>query len=139
MPLNSSTIRAQFPALTTPSPSLPPNFIYGDNAGGSQICLPALAALTDYLVHSNIQMGSDYAPQSTQRCTVLAQEKTAAMFGDGVRREEVVFGGSSTQNLENLGRGLEGRWGKGGGEVIVTGEHEGLFLFFWVVSWCCGR
>jgi selenocysteine lyase/cysteine desulfurase len=120
-PLNATSIRTQFPALQANA-----QFTYGDNAGGSQICQPALSALNDYLIGSNVQMGSDYAPLSTQRCNVLAQDKAALLFGPGVLREEVVFGSSSTQNLENLMRGLEAKWADGD-EVIVTGEHEGSF------------
>ena len=38
--------------------------------------------------------------------------------------DEVVFGSSSTLNLENLSRGLENDI-QSGDEFIVTGEHEG--------------
>jgi selenocysteine lyase/cysteine desulfurase len=53
-----------------------------------------------------------------------AQRHAAEMFGEGVAPEEIVFGASSTQNLENLARGLEGDV-RAGDEVIVTEEHEG--------------
>jgi len=126
--LNTARIRGSFPALTNNS-----SFVYGDNAGGSQICQPALSALNDYLINSNIQMGSDYALLSTQRCEVLAPEKAAWLFGPKVLREEVVFGSSSTQNLENLAKGLEDKW-VDGEEVIVTGEHEGILFLFILTS-----
>jgi len=116
----SAASRPHFPALTKHHPA----FTFGDNAGGSQTLAAAAAAVTDYLLRTNAQMGSGYMPVSTQRCMDEAQRHAAEMFGEGVAPEEIVFGASSTQNLENLARGLEGDV-RAGDEVIVTEEHEG--------------
>jgi selenocysteine lyase/cysteine desulfurase len=116
----STAARPHFPALTTHHPT----FTFGDNAGGSQILGSAVDAMTDYLLRTNVQMGSDYMPASTRRCLDEAQRHAAEMFGPEVTPAEVVFGASSTQNLENLARGLEGDVGEGD-EFIVTEEHEG--------------
>jgi selenocysteine lyase/cysteine desulfurase len=116
----SAAARPHFPALTTHHPA----FTFGDNAGGSQTLGAAAAAVSDYLLRTNAQMGSGYMPVSTQRCMDDAQRHAAELFGDGVAPEEIVFGASSTQNLENLARGLEGDVAEGD-EIIVTEEHEG--------------
>ncbi|KAF2668420.1 selenocysteine lyase [Microthyrium microscopicum] len=116
-PLNTTALRSSFPALTKN-----PNFIFGDNAGGSQILQASVDAVTDYLINTNIQMGSDYMPASTERCMKLAQGLAVKMF-NAKSADEIVFGGSSTQNVENLARGLEGSV-KEGDEIIVTWEHE---------------
>jgi selenocysteine lyase/cysteine desulfurase len=118
--LSPTEIRARFPALFAK-----PEFTWGDNAGGSQILGDAIDRLRDYLVHTNAQMGSDYLPDSTKRCMTLAQEHAAKLFGEGVSGNEIVFGASSTQNLENLARGVE--WDvEEGAEVVVMVDHEGM-------------
>jgi selenocysteine lyase/cysteine desulfurase len=119
----SEAARPHFPALTTHHPT----FTFGDNAGGSQTLATTAAAVTDYLLRTNVQMGSGYMPVSTQRCTEEAQRHAAELFGEGVEPEEIVFGASSTQNLENLARGLEMDVNEGD-EIIVTEEHEGRSL-----------
>jgi selenocysteine lyase/cysteine desulfurase len=119
--LDTPAIRAAFPALKTHA-----GFIFGDNAGGSQILQASADAVMDYLVNTNIQMGSDYMPASTERCLKLAQAEAVKLF-NAESPEEIVFGGSSTQNVENLARGLEGSLGAGD-EIVVTWEHEGEFI-----------
>lgn len=51
--------------------------------------------------------------------------KEAAKLLQAQSPDEVVFGSSSTLNLENLSRGLENDI-QPGDEFIVTGEHEGM-------------
>jgi selenocysteine lyase/cysteine desulfurase len=117
-PKSPSVIRASFPALVAH-----PTFTYGDNAGGSQILGDAIDRMREYLVNSNAQMGSDYLPASTERCMTLIQEHAAKLLGEGVLGSEVVFGASSSQNIENLARSLE--WDvKAGDEVVVMVDHE---------------
>jgi len=113
--LDMDAIRAQFPALSKP-------FVYGDNAGGSQILQSSIDRMVDYMINTNVQMGSDYAIASTERCLSLAQEHAATLF-NAASADEIVFGASSTQNLENLARGLEGDVQQGD-EVVVMCEHE---------------
>lgn len=60
---------------------------------------------------------------ATQRVFGAAEE-ARKLFG-AEDKDEIVFGPSSTANVENLARGLEGDI-KEGDEFIITGEHEGL-------------
>jgi selenocysteine lyase/cysteine desulfurase len=116
--LNVTQARGQFPAL-----SKYPDFVFGDNAGGSQILATSAARITDYLVNTNVQMGSDDMITSTRRCMTDAQRDAAEIF-NAASPDEIVFGASSTQNIDNLARGLE--WDvHAGDEIIVTEEHEG--------------
>jgi hypothetical protein len=116
--LDKARIRSSFPAFQAHG-----DFVFGDNAGGSQIIRDAVDRVADYLITTNVQMGSDYMPTSTRRCMNLAQLETAKLFG-AESPDEIVFGASSTQNLENLARGLEKDVAEGD-EIIITGEHEG--------------
>jgi selenocysteine lyase/cysteine desulfurase len=117
--LNSGEVRAHFPALAKYS-----EFIFGDNAGGSQILQDAVDRVTDYLINTNVQMGSDYMKLSTDRCMTDAQKDAAKLF-NAASPDEIVFGSSSTQNLENLARGLDDDV-QPDDEIIITGEHEGI-------------
>jgi len=108
--------RSQFPALKS-------GFIFADNAGGSQITQTSIDRIVDYLSNTNVQLGADYSVSvsSTQRVFGAAEE-ARKLFG-AEDKDEIVFGSSSTANLENLARGLEEDI-KEGDEFIITGEHE---------------
>ncbi|KAJ6578653.1 pyridoxal phosphate-dependent transferase [Mycena vulgaris] len=108
--------RSQFPALKS-------GFIFADNAGGSQITQSSIDLIVDYLANTNVQLGADYSVSvtSTQR-VYSAAEEARKLFG-AADKSEIVFGSSSTANMENLARGLEGSI-KEGDEFIITGEHE---------------
>ena len=119
--LNVDQARSSFPSLAS-------GFIFGDNAGGSQVAQPVIERFTDYLINTNAQLGADYSvsAESTRRVLVDAPEEARKLF-NAQSVKEVVFGPSSTANLENLARGLE-KGIKPGDEFIVTGEHEGEFF-----------
>ena len=63
--------------------------IFADNAGGSQVITAVIARITDYLIHTNVQLGADYSvgQQSTQRVAdgaIAAKELFNASFADEV-------------------------------------------------------
>ncbi|KAF8961498.1 pyridoxal phosphate-dependent transferase [Flammula alnicola] len=80
--------------------------------------------ISDYLLNTNVQLGADYSisVQSTQRVLVDGPREAAKLF-NAQSPDEIVFGSSSTLNLENLARALESGI-QSGDEFIVTGEHE---------------
>lgn len=106
-------------------PSLKSGFIFADNAGGSQVTQGVIDKFTDYLVNTNVQLGAGYSlsAQATSRAMVDAPLEAAKLF-NAKSPKEIVFGPSSTANLENLARGLEKSIEKGD-EFIVVNEHEG--------------
>ncbi|KAG2012170.1 selenocysteine lyase, variant 2 [Coprinopsis cinerea AmutBmut pab1-1] len=109
--------RAQFPSLES-------GFLFADNAGGSQIAQEVIDRLTDYIINTNAQLGATYSLSrtSTQRVLVEAPQEATKLF-NAKSPNEIVFGSSSTLNLENLARSLE-KDIKAGDEFIITGEHE---------------
>jgi selenocysteine lyase/cysteine desulfurase len=126
--LNIDQARAAFPSLAS-------GFIFGDNAGGSQVAQPVIDRFTDYLINTNAQLGADYSvsAESTRRVVAEAPEEARKLFNAGSTKE-IVFGPSSTANLENLARGLE-KGIKPGDEFIVTGEHEGNLDVSSLLTW----
>ena len=52
-------VRKQFPGLNQ-------NFIFMDNAGGSQILGSAIARIDDYLINTNVQLDFEAPPKDCQ-------------------------------------------------------------------------
>lgn len=112
-----SKARSHFPSLTS-------GYIFADNAGGSQAAKEVVDRISDYLLNTNVQLGADYSVSLRSTNRVLAEGPTeAAKLLNATSPDEIVFGSSSTLNLENLARGLE-KDIQPGDEFIVTGEHE---------------
>ncbi|KAJ7735986.1 pyridoxal phosphate-dependent transferase [Mycena metata] len=108
--------RSQFPALKS-------GFIFADNAGGSQITQRSIDLIVDYLTNTNVQLGADYSVSVTSTTRVFGAAEEARQLFNADTTDEIVFGSSSTANLDNLARGLENTINEGD-EFIITGEHE---------------
>ena len=124
--LDIDQVRACFPALAS-------GYIYADNAGGSQTTQEVIDRIVDYLSNTNVQLGADYfvGVLSTQRVDEGAF--SAAELFNAASVNEIVLGPSSTMILENIARALDNDI-QPGDELIITGEHEGLFHQFPVSS-----
>ena len=117
-PLDVTKARSHFPSLDS-------GYVFADNAGGSQCVKEVIDRITDYLVNSNVQVGADYSISVKSTNRVLSEAPTSISHLFNARSpDEIVFGSSSTMNMENLARGLE-KDIKPGDEFIITGEHEG--------------
>ncbi len=118
MTLDIDKARSQFPALKS-------GFIFADNAGGSQTAVGVADRVYDYLMNTNVQLGADYSVSvlSTQKVTIQAPEDAAKLI-NAASPDEIVFGSSSSANMENLARSLDNDIQQGD-EFILTGEHEG--------------
>ncbi|KAF9454405.1 PLP-dependent transferase [Macrolepiota fuliginosa MF-IS2] len=114
---NVTNARSHFPSLNS-------GYIFADNAGGSQAAKETIDRIYDYLVNTNVQLGADYSVSvdATRRVMVEGPTEAAKLF-NAQSPDEIVFGSSSTLNLENLARGLENGI-QPGDEFIITGEHE---------------
>lgn len=114
--LDVEKARSQFPALAG-------DFIFADNAGGSQCLKTVVDRISDYLLNTNVQLGADYSVsvQSTER-TAEGPKATAELI-NASSSDEIAFASSSTQASENLARAIEIDI-LDGEEIIITGEHE---------------
>ncbi|KAJ7596072.1 pyridoxal phosphate-dependent transferase [Mycena floridula] len=112
-----SKARSHFPALAD-------GYIFADNAGGSQVAKVVADKIYDYLLHSNAQFGADYSVSVESTRKVMTDAPIAAMkLFNASSPDEIVFGSSSTMNMENLTRSLDKSVTKDD-EIIITGEHE---------------
>lgn len=127
-------VRPHFPAIKQY-----PDFIFADNAGGSQILGSSIQAISDYLVSSNVQLGGGYTHSVDAGGRVeAAKEVTALLTNVEGGNDQVVFGSSTTQLATNLGYACElSSQGEGNGEplfgpedeiIVTAADHEGTLL-----------
>ena len=117
MKLNMDFVRKQFPALAG-------EWIFFDNAGGTQILRQAADRIRDYLLNSNVQLGGTYevSRRSTERVDEAA--RTMAELIHARDKSEVILGPSTSMLMKNLSLSLVETF-KPGDEVIVTNcDHE---------------
>ena len=112
--------RAHFPALLS-------GFVFADNAGGSQCTELVAKRIFDYLINTNVQLGADYSVSAESTRRVSLGIVAAAELFNAASQDEIVLGSSSTLNLENLARSIEGNF-LSDEEIVVTSEHEGNWI-----------
>ncbi|KZT02926.1 PLP-dependent transferase, partial [Laetiporus sulphureus 93-53] len=98
-------------------------FIYADNAGGSQCLADAVARISDYLLHTNVKLGVDYAVSVASTERVAADADAARELFNAESVDEVAVGSSATMLVENLAHAMEIDV-HAGCELIITGKHE---------------
>lgn len=105
-------------------PGLRDDWVFFDNAGGSQICQPALDRVVEFLTHRNVQIGGSYAVSQAAAEALMLGRKAAQTLVNAARPEEIVFGPSTTVLLQNLATAMRSQF-RPGDEVIVTmADHE---------------
>ncbi len=115
--LNLDTIRSNFPGLQN-------DWIFFDNAGGTQTAKQVGSKIQDYLFNTNVQLGASYEVSQNSGERVNYAQQTWAEAINAKHAPEVVFGSSTTALLQNLSRSLVQTF-KPGDEVIVTNcDHE---------------
>jgi cysteine desulfurase family protein (TIGR01976 family) len=115
--LQMDDVRAQFPALAG-------DWVFFDNAGGSQILKPVVDRMSEYLLTSNVQLGASYAVSQLASDRVLQAREAVATLLNAAEPSEVVMGGSTSLLLRILSLCFSQLW-QPGDEVIVTNtDHE---------------
>lgn len=115
--LDMDHVRSQFPGLRD-------DWAFFDNAGGSQICQPALDRVVEFLTHRNVQIGGSYAVSQAAAEALQMGREAARTLVNAARPEEIVFGPSTTVLLQNLATAMRSQF-RPGDEVIVTmADHE---------------
>jgi cysteine desulfurase family protein (TIGR01976 family) len=115
--LDLDYIRKQFPALKK-------DFIFMDNAGGSQTLGTVIDRIKDYLTNYNVQLGASYKISDSAGKELEKSTEQIANFINANRAEEVIIGPSSSMLLRILSICLSRQW-KPGDEIIVgNSDHE---------------
>lgn len=117
MNLDIDFVRTQFPALAG-------EWVFLDNAGGSQTVKPVADKIHDYLLSSDVQLGASYDVSQLAGQRVKAGAQTAAQLVNAGDESEVILGSSTTMLMKLLSFSLVETF-KPGDEVIVTNcDHE---------------
>ena len=115
--LNLSKVRAHFPALDK-------EWIFMDNAGGSQTLKPIVDRISEYVYTSDVQHGGSYEISQLSMDRVDAGTAFMAEYINAKHPSEIVMGGSTSLVLRILSISL-GNTFNIGDEVIVSGcDHE---------------
>jgi len=115
--LDLNRIRAEFPALAD-------DFVFLDNAGGSQVLRRVADRIHDYLLTTSVQLGASYAVSRNAAERVLAARRTIAGLINAQHDEEVVVGGSTTALMFMLAQAIAPGIRPGDEIVVTQTDHE---------------
>lgn len=110
-------IRSQFPALER-------EFIFMDNAGGSQTLKKVTERISGYLLHHNVQLGASYQVSREAGEKLAYGTRQIAKAIHASRPEEVVIGPSSSLLLKILSLCISRQWKKGDEVIVTNTDHE---------------
>ncbi len=115
--LNFDTLRAEFPALAS-------DFIYLDNAGGSQVLRRVGDRVRDYLLGNSVQLGASYRYSQEAGAKVLAARHAVAELINAAHDDEVVMGSATTALMFQITQSILPSI-RPGDEIILTNtDHE---------------
>ncbi len=115
--LDVNYVRKQFPALKN-------NFVFMDNAGGSQTLKNVMSRITEYLSTYNVQLGASYEVSANAGKVLNEAHKSIAEYINAKRPEEVVIGPSTTMLLRILSLTISSKWKKGDEVIVSNSDHE---------------
>lgn len=115
--LDINFVRQQFPALKR-------DFVFMDNAGGSQVLSGVINRISDYLSNTNVQLGASYRISRESGNRLDESTKRLAQYMNAQRKEEIVVGPSSTMLLRILSLTLSEQWEKGDEIIVSNSDHE---------------
>jgi cysteine desulfurase family protein (TIGR01976 family) len=139
LPLDLARIRAEFPALAG-------DWVFLDNAGGSQVLRRVADRIADYLLTTSVQLGASYAVSRDAGERVLAARRTIARLINAEYDEEVVVGSSTTALMFMLAQAIAPGIRPGDEIVATQTDHEanigawtrlqqyGAVIKFWPVN-----
>jgi cysteine desulfurase family protein (TIGR01976 family) len=115
------SIRLHFPALARKHDGRP--VAYFDGPGGTQVPMPVVEAMTEYLLHHNANTHWAY-PTSVETDHILAEARQALADFVGGDAREIAFGQNMTTLTFHLARALGRTWGPGDEVVITELDHH---------------
>lgn len=115
--LDLDYVRAQFPALAS-------EWIFLDNAGGSQVLASVADRVRDYLLSTSVQIGATYDPSRLAAERIAAAHRAGAALVNAADSSEIVLGPSTTQLLQSLARAYREEIGPGDEIVVTHVDHE---------------
>ena len=117
IPFQLKFVRQQFPSLAG-------DWVFFDNAGGSQTLKLVVDRISEYLLTSNVQLGASYTVSQLASSRLAKATKAVATLINAADASEVVMGPATTMLFRILSLCL-GQTFIPGDEIIVTNcDHE---------------
>ncbi|QDG76318.1 cysteine desulfurase-like protein [Labrenzia sp. PHM005] len=116
-PLDIAWVREQFPALRS-------DWVFFDNAGGSQILKPAVDRINEFLFQKNVQIGGSYELSQAAAAALMDARKAGQLLVNAARPEEIVFGHSTTVLVQNLVEAMRRQLTPGDEVIVTNADHE---------------
>lgn len=117
MALQIDFVRQHFPALSG-------DWVFFDNAGGSQTLQLVCDRITEFLLTSNVQLGASYGLSQLAASRVVQGREAAATLINASDPTEVVMGPSTSLLLRILSIGLCRTWQVGDEVIVTNSDHE---------------
>lgn len=115
--LDLAYVRSHFPALNG-------DWIFMDNAGGSQTLKTVSDRISDYLLTSDVQHGASYEVSQVATQRVREANEAMATFINAAHAEEVVMGASATMVFRLLSLCLVKTFQAGDEIIVSNSDHE---------------
>lgn len=110
-------VRGHFPGLAA-------DWVFFDNAGGSQIVQGAIDKISEFLIHRNVQTGGSYAVSQAAAEGLMMGREAAKTLVNAARAEEIVFGSSTTQLVRTLASAMRNQLQPGDEIIVSHADHE---------------
>lgn len=117
MALNIEFVRKQFPGLDG-------EWVLMDNAGGSQTLKQVVERISDYLLHTDTQLGATYETSRISTERVAAGNAGMAEYIGAPDNSEVILGPSTSMLLRNLSYAMVQTFVPGDEVVVTNCDHE---------------
>ncbi len=115
--LNMAHVRGKFPALAK-------DWVFFDNAGGSQTLQGAIDRVVEFLTHRDVQIGGSYEISLAAADALLQGRKAAQLMVNAARPEEIVFGPSTTVLAQTLAAAMRSQFSPGDEVIVTHADHE---------------
>ncbi len=115
--LDVKYVRSRFPALEK-------DFIFMDNAGGSQIVGTTIDYISEYYKNYNVQLGASYEVSAKAGEKLAAATSKVAKFINAGKEKEVVIGPSTSMLLRILSISISEQWEEGDEVIVTNSDHE---------------
>ncbi|WP_428673732.1 cysteine desulfurase-like protein [Roseibium sp.] len=116
-PLDIAWVRDQFPGLRS-------EWVFFDNAGGSQILNQAVDRINEFLIDKNVQIGGSYEVSQAAATALMDARKAGQLLVNAKRPEEIVFGHSTTVLMQNLVEAMRRQLAPGDEVIVTNADHE---------------
>jgi len=116
-PLDMDYVHSQFPALDG-------DWVFFDNAGGSQILKPAVDRITEFLYERNVQIGGSYAVSQAAADGLMKGRQAAQDLVNAARLEEIVFGPTTSALMQTLANSIRSQFQPGDEVIVSMADHE---------------